>query len=100
MQNPQVTAPLVAFSEAHGAPAQRFFNLLCLAYGADPELFADVVERGHLPKARATGCKREYDQVAFAFHDLITPHIDQALARRVLDKTWLPEVKTRSSFKR
>jgi Putative metallopeptidase len=95
VQNSQVTAPLAAFSDVHGAPAQRFFNLLCLAYGADATLFANAVDKGYLPKSRATGCKREYEQVAFAFHDLITPHIDKELASRVLDKTWLPAVKTR-----
>ena len=95
--NPTVTAPLAAFSEAHAAPAQRFYNLLCLAYGADPILFADVVDKGYLPKDRAKNCKREYDQVTFAFRDLIVPHLDQELAKKVLDKTWLPDVKTRSS---
>ena len=99
VQNAQVRAPLAAFSEIHGAPAQRFFNLLCLAYGADPVLFADVVDNGYLPKSRATGCRREYNQVAFAFRDLITPHIDQELANRVLDKTWLPVARARSSMK-
>ena len=96
VQSTQVTAPLVAFSDVHGAPAQRFYNLLCLAYGADAALFADVVDKGYLPTGRASNCKREYDQVAFAFRELITPHVDQELARRVMDKTWLPEVKPRS----
>jgi hypothetical protein len=98
VQNARVTAPLAAFSEVHGPPAQRFFNLLCLAYGADPVLFADFVDKGYLPKTRAIRCKREYDQVAFAFRDLITPHIDQELAKRVLNTTWLPEPKARSSM--
>jgi hypothetical protein len=97
IQNSKVTAPLAAFSDVHGAPAQRFYNLICLAYGADPVLFADVVDKGYLPKDRASSCKREYDQVAFAFHDLIGPHIDQQLAKQVLDKTWLPEVKPKSA---
>ena len=97
VQNPQVRAPLAAFSDVHAAPAQRFFNLLCLAYGADPVLFADFVGKGYLPKSRATNCKREYDQVAFAFRDLIVPHLDRQLERQVLDRAWLPEVKARSS---
>jgi Putative metallopeptidase len=97
IQNSKVTAPLAAFSDVHGAPAQRFYNLVCLAYGADPVLFADVVDKGYLPKDRASSCKREYDQVTFAFHDLIGPHIDQQLAKQVLDKTWLPEVKPKSA---
>ena len=89
VQNPQVSAPLAAFSDVHAPPAQRYFNMLCLAYGADEALFADVVERGYLPKTRARNCKREYNQVAFAFRDLVTPHLDQQLARQVLDKAWL-----------
>jgi Putative metallopeptidase len=90
VQNPQVTTPLAAFSDVHGAPAQRFYNLICLAYGANPTVFADVVDKGYLPKERARDCKGEYDQAAFAFRDLIEPHVDQKLKRQVLDRTWLP----------
>ena len=90
VQNPQVTAPLAAFSDVHGAPAQRFYNLICLAYGANSTVFTDVVDKGYLPKERARGCRGEYDQVAFAFRDLIEPHVNQKLKRQVLDQTWLP----------
>jgi Putative metallopeptidase len=93
VQNPEVTAPLKAFSDIHGAPAQRYYNLLCLAYGAEPTVFADVVAKGYLPKARAIDCKREYDQVAYGFREFMTPHMDQQLEKQVLDKSWLPEVK-------
>jgi hypothetical protein len=99
VQSSQVTVPLAAFSEAHAAPTQRFFNILCLAFGADPILFADLVDKGHLPKDRARSCKREYDQVAYAFQELIVPHIDQQLARQVLDRTWLPDVNARAPRK-
>jgi Putative metallopeptidase len=91
VQSSEVSAPLAAFSDVHAAPAQRFFNLLCLAYGADPVLFGDFVKKGHLPEGRARGCKGEYNQVAFAFRDIIVPHLDVQLAKQVLDKTWLPE---------
>jgi hypothetical protein len=97
LQNSEVTAPLAAFSDVHAPPAQRFYNLICLAYGADPALFADVVDKGYLPRERAKGCKREYDQVTFAFRDLIVPHLDQQMAKQVMDKTWLPDVKPRSA---
>jgi hypothetical protein len=93
MQNPQVMAPLKAFSDIHGAPEQRYFNLLCLAYGTDPKLFADVVEKGLLPKSRAVNCHREYAQVAFGFREFMTPHLDHQLEKQVLDKTWLPDFK-------
>ena len=42
---PTVTIAQQKFADEHGTPAQRFFNLLCMAYGADPKLFADVVEK-------------------------------------------------------
>src|SRR5262245_12000524 len=83
------------FADAHGTPAQRLYNLLCLAYGADPQLFRDIMEKGHLPKERAEGCKDEYEQVAYAFQQLINPHLDSVLAKEIRDKTWLPDAKWR-----
>src|SRR6185295_490902 len=90
LQNSTVILPLQAFSDVHGVPAQRFFNLLCVAYGADPQIFADAVQ--YLPKQRAADCKREYNQVGFAFQQLVQPHIDQDLAKRVMQRSWLPDV--------
>lgn len=88
---PTVTAPLAAFSDAHSPPAERFYNMLCLAYGANSELFADFVSEGYLPKSRAMGCRREYGELAYAFSKLIVPHLDQSIAREVLQKAWLPD---------
>jgi hypothetical protein len=92
VQGTQVTVPLAAFSDAHGAAAQRFYNLLCTAYGSDSTRFADFVENDYLPKSRAGSCKREYDTTtAFAFRELISPHVDKELAKQVLGKNWIPE---------
>ena len=87
------TAPpkLKDFADEHGTPAQRFYNLLCIAYGADPKTFGDLVEKGFLPKDRSEGCEGEYQQAAFAFEKLIRPHIDQRLAKKVLTRSWMPE---------
>jgi len=89
------TAPpkLQDFSDEHGTPAQRFYNVLCIAYGADPKTFGDLVEKGFLPKDRSEGCEGEYQQAAFAFNRLIRPHIDQGLARKVLQQSWMPDPK-------
>jgi hypothetical protein len=86
-------APLkmTQFADVHGTPAQRFYNVLCIAYGADAELFADMVEKGYLPKQRAEECKDEYRQVADAYEQLISPHIDPLSAREVFDQSWLPD---------
>jgi hypothetical protein len=91
IEKPSLTIPLQAFSDAHGASAQRFYNLVCMAYGADPRLFADVVEKGFLPEQRARLCNWEYREVAYAFKQLIRPHLDLQLAKRVLSTDWLPE---------
>ena len=90
--NPQV--PLTKYADEHGIPAQRFFNVLCIAYGADQKLFADVVEKGYLPKKRAEGCDVEYEQTAFALKTLIGPYIDRKLAKKVL-ATWMRDVDAR-----
>ena len=86
-------APLAMtqFADAHGTPAQRFYNVLCIAFGADAQLFGDFVEKGHLPKERAEDCKDEYQQVANAYEKLIGPYVDHGLAKEVFDKTWLPD---------
>src|SRR5690349_16170945 len=60
VQGSQVTVPLAAFSDAHSAPAQRFYNLLCTAYGSDQARYGDFVEKEYLPKSRAGSCMREY----------------------------------------
>ena len=103
VRNPKVTVPLHAFSDAHGAPMQRFYNLLCIAYGADQEAFNDFVDhkhlsetralfQGHLPEGRARGCRVEFGELNFAFQHLIKPHMDQQLAKAVLQDGWLPDV--------
>ena len=79
------------FADEHGTPAQRAYNVLCIAYGADPELFGDLVSKGYLPKKRAEGCGDEYGQIADAFEGLISPHLNRALAKKILDGGWLPK---------
>jgi Putative metallopeptidase len=94
LSSPTVMMTQQKFADEHGTPAQRFFNLLCMAYGADSSLFADVVQKGFLPEDRAVGCQREYAQVSHAFDTLIGPHIDRKLARQ-LHKRWLPPITTK-----
>jgi hypothetical protein len=82
---------LEEFSGEHGTPAQRAYNVMCMAYGADRKVFGDFVEKGFLPRERAEFCHEEYEQVQDAFQALVDPHIDQDLAREVFDRTWLGE---------
>ncbi|MGI9294371.1 MAG: DUF4344 domain-containing metallopeptidase [Pseudomonadales bacterium] len=59
---------------------------LCIAYGADPKLFSDLVTNGYLPKRRTEGCEGEYQQAQYAFETFIGPHIDPDLEKIVLKK--------------
>jgi hypothetical protein len=94
LQSSAVILPLRAFTDMHGLPAQRYYNLLCIAYGADAKAFARVVDEGLLPQERARDCGREYSGVAHAFSRLIAPHLDQELVKRVHQKDWLPSKKS------
>jgi len=89
MFHPRIQPKKNPFADEHGLPAQRFYNVLCIAYGADSKLFADFVEKGLLPKDRAEGCEGEYEQVARAMTKLIRPYIDESRAKRVRAKRWL-----------
>jgi hypothetical protein len=94
-----VTVATQKFADEHGTPSQRFFNVLCLAYGADKVLFADFVSKGYLPQERSEGCEDEYAQVDRAFRRLIMPSVDVKLARN-LHKRWLVPADTKLKKRR
>ena len=77
---------LSQFADVHELPAQRYFNVLCMAYGEDPKVFGDAVERWHLPKDRAKNCRYEYRRFQYAFNALIEPYVDEALVEKVKAK--------------
>jgi hypothetical protein len=80
---------LSQFSGVHQLPAQRYFNVLCMAYGADPNLFADAVRDWHLPEERAKHCRYEYLRFQYAYRTLIGPYIDRALVEQIEPKRLL-----------
>jgi hypothetical protein len=82
---------LEEFAGEHGTPAQRAYNVMCMAYGADRKVFGDFAEKGFLPSERAEFCHEEYEQVQDAFQALVGPHIDRDLAREIFDRAWLGE---------
>jgi hypothetical protein len=46
--------------DAHALTIQRFYQIACLLYGADPDTYADLPARVGLPPARAAGCGAEF----------------------------------------
>jgi Putative metallopeptidase len=78
------------FADVHGLDAQRFYNVLCMAYGGNPASFQGIVDKGYLPKDRAEGCREEFHQVAYAMSKLIDPSLDAELWARTkaANKRW------------
>lgn len=89
-EKPSVTLPLAAFSSDHGLPEERYFNLLCTAYGYDEKLF--VEEMGKIPESRVKKCKFEYDDLKWAFHETFKSHLDYAKVKEVLETKWFVEL--------
>jgi hypothetical protein len=92
-KNPVVQTRLAAFATDHGLPQERFYNLVCLAFGANSQEFADFA--GFLPSTRSPNCSHEYQTLVRAFRLEIRPHIDQEQARAVLDTDWLEQVEAK-----
>jgi hypothetical protein len=49
-----------AYWDTHGPDEQRYFNTVCLFYGADPDGRAEFARELDLPEERAEGCEDEY----------------------------------------
>jgi len=56
----QASGTDIAWSDVHGADQQRFFNLVCLFYGADPAARDDFAADMDLPQERAETCAEEF----------------------------------------
>jgi Putative metallopeptidase len=76
-------------ADVHGLAGQRFYNLLCIAYGAEPRLFTDLVEKQHLPESRAKECADEYGQIAYAVKTLLDRYVDESAREKVYAQNWV-----------
>jgi hypothetical protein len=72
----EVADPKGYLADVHLLPEQRKFNLVCLAYGARPALFADAVAKGWLTADRAESCEEEYRLASYSIAALVGPFLD------------------------
>jgi hypothetical protein len=75
-------------ANVHGLAGQRFYNTLCMAYGAEPGVFSDLIATKLLPEDRAETCGDEYRQVAFAIQTLMSRYVDISARDKILLKDW------------
>lgn len=68
------TPDVRSFADEHSLDAQRYYNLLCIVYGRDPENNRAIVENGMLPKERAARCQDESSKISRSWARLTVPH--------------------------
>ena len=61
----------VAWWDVHGPDEQRFYNTVCVFYGAVPEQREELAEALELPEERAEYCPFEYDQANDAWGSVL-----------------------------
>jgi hypothetical protein len=60
----------------HAPNDVRFYYLVCLVYGSDPEEYEALTKI--LPQDRANRCPREYEKIAASWSKLLLPHFAEA----------------------
>ena len=61
-----------AYWDLHSLEIQRYYNIACLVYGADPKNRKDIMEDAELPTDRAEWCHEEYALAKGAMDWLLT----------------------------
>lgn len=69
------------FYDEHAPEARRYYNVLCIATGADPLRFIPMAVKDGVPENRLAECAAEYKKKYAAWETLIKPHTHGALAR-------------------
>ncbi|XZG71531.1 DUF4344 domain-containing metallopeptidase [Chitinibacteraceae bacterium HSL-7] len=91
-----------SFADAHPLHQQRYFNMLCLAYGSDAKQYGFLVDKGLLPPGRAKSCGQDWRRLDQAMQQLVVPHLDQAALaerRKALEATLEPDAYDASTIK-
>jgi hypothetical protein len=77
------------FARAEPPDEQRLYNILCIAYGFNPEEFKHHGYDTLLKTHRAFRCEREAEQMVRSFQTIFLPHIDHAQMEIVRSMQWL-----------
>jgi hypothetical protein len=88
------------FAGPHGMNAQRHYNVLCLAYGANPAVFDNAMPPG-MPPLRAESCGDEWNLLKRAFTKVVLPHVDEGKLRAAIAQArfkWSPLVTAAETF--
>lgn len=67
----------LVFWDEHSLDRQRYYNLLCWAYGENPDGLGYLIKQKKLPKDRAEQCPAEYEQIDQAWSTLLAPYVKE-----------------------
>lgn len=67
-------SPEPVYWDEHSFGEQRFYDIVCLVYGSNPDGHADLVGQDYLPPERADICPDEWDVVSRAWERLLAPY--------------------------
>lgn len=70
------------FYDEHAPYERRYYNILCIATGADPLRFIPMAVKDGVPENRLVECAREYKKKYAAWESLIKPHLRGKLGGR------------------
>ncbi len=62
-----------SLADEHLLQEQRFYNTLCMIYGADPTKYEYLVAQNYLPRERAARCPNEYERTVQSWSELFKP---------------------------
>jgi hypothetical protein len=82
-----------AYAGEHSLEPQRYFRYVCMAYGANPNMFTNMAMDGGLPLNRFEACAEEFALLKRSFDKLLVPQTDLDLWDRVraeLRFAWSP----------
>src|SRR5262249_12244628 len=72
--------PRSVFGSARSADA-TLLQYAVYGLGTGRETFADLVDTGYLPQARARVCRVKFGEVNFAFQQTLQRHVDRDMAK-------------------
>lgn len=62
-----------AYWDVHGHNMQRYYNQICLFYGANPDARAELASDFELPEQRAATCVEEFDLASASWEAVLEP---------------------------
>lgn len=63
------------FFGEHPFGEQRFYTILCMIYGSDPQNLSGLVTNGFLPRERAIRCRTEFEKKYKAWVRMLNPYL-------------------------